>query len=176
MSWFDIKWLSQLTFVSFEFSISITPIFIRNSIHLVVYLLSKILEKYYCVVKNHGDWKTLEQIYYPRDVKVTRFGRMEWELLPLQFLMRSDASSTGFGNTVARAIGTAIKMQQRVRIRLRTLRHVVRDKMLEIPDSLNEHGTTNKRHSTHRPDLDSRRNVERLSRPARIVWRSQTPR
>lgn len=70
------------------------------------------------------------------------------------------------GNTIDRAIGITIKMQQRVWIRLRTVRHVVGDKMFEIPDSLNERGTTNKRHSMRRSDLDSRRNVERLSRPA----------
>lgn len=136
--------------------------------------LSKIFEKYSRVVKNHGDWKILEEIYYPRDIKVTRFGRMEWELLPLQFLIRlSNDSSTGeYGH----AIGTTIKMQQRVRIRLRTVRHIAGDKMLEISDSLNKHGRTNKRHSMLHPDLNSRRNAERLSRPARIVWRSQTSR
>lgn len=43
-----------------------------------------------------------------------------------------------------------IKMQQHVWIRLRAVRHVVDDKMLEIPDSLNERGMTNKRHSIRR--------------------------
>jgi len=47
------------------------------------------------------------------------------------------------------AIGAGIKMQQRVSDPVADgARRVVADKTLEIPDSLNERGTTNKRHST----------------------------
>ena len=69
--------------------------------------------------------------------------------------MRSNTSS--MGNTVGHAIGTIIKMQQCVRIRLRTVRHVVGDKMLEIPDSLNERDKQAVLDASSRPEFEPER-------------------
>lgn len=94
---------------------------------------------------------------------------MKRELLSLQFLDTIEPSPRQRGYT----IGITIKMQQRVRIRLRTVRYVVGDKMFEIPDSLNKRGTTNKRHSFGPGFAPERRTF--VETGSRIVWRSQIP-
>jgi len=110
--------------------------FYQNSIYIVAYLLSKIFEKYYCVMKNYGDWKILQGNILSARYKSHTFRKRNGNYCHCNFSCDQTPRQRGIRSAVRSA--SPLKCNG-VRIRLRIVRHVVGDKMLEIPDSLNEH-------------------------------------